>query len=150
LVFVSAGYLRSDLLAIRPDGRGDVTDTHVAWRAAKGAPLTPALLALGDELYAVNNTGLATCWDARTGQVHWQEKIGGPHSAAPVAAEDRLYFLAEDGTSTVLRAGRRFEVLATNRLGEAAFASAAVIDGSILIRTTKHLYRIAETTTAPR
>lgn len=148
LVFVSAGYLRSDLLAIRPDGHGDVTDTHVAWRAAKGAPLAPALLALGDELYAVNNAGLATCWDARTGLVHWQEKIGGPHSAAPLAAEGRLYFLAEDGTTTVLRAGRTFAVLATNRLGEPAFASPAAIDGALILRTTKNLYRVSESTRA--
>ena len=145
LVFVSAGYLRSDLLAIRPDGRGDVTDTHVVWRASKGAPLGPALLALGDELYAVNHAGLATCWDARTGQVHWQEKIGGPHSAAPLAANGRLYFLAESGTTTVLKAGREFAVLATNLLGETAFASPAAIDGALFIRTTHHLYRIGET-----
>ena len=148
LVFVSAGYLRSDLLAIRPDGHGDVTDTHVAWRAAKGAPLAPALLPLGDELYAVNNAGLATCWAARTGQVHWQEKIGGPHTAAPFAAEGRLYFLAEDGTTTVLQAGRTFTLLATNRLGEPAFASPAAIEGAVILRTTKNLYRIGETPTA--
>ena len=145
LVFVSAGYLRSDLLAIRPDGRGDVTDTHVVWRASKGAPLGPALLALGDELYAVNQAGLATCWDARTGQVHWQEKIGGPHSAAPLAANGRLYFLAESGATTVLKAGREFAVLATNLLDETAFASPAAIDGALFIRTTHHLYRIGET-----
>ncbi len=148
LVFVAAGYVRSDLLAIRPDGHGDVSDTHVAWRASKGAPLAPALLALGDELYAVNNAGLATCWDAQTGHVHWQEKIGGTHSAAPLAANGRLYFLAEDGTTTVLKAGREFAVLATNLLGETAFASPAAIDGALFIRTTHHLYRISETATA--
>lgn len=149
LVFVSAGYLRSDLVAIRPDGHGDVTDTHVVWRASKGAPLAPALLPLGDELYAVNNSGLATCWDARTGQVHWQEKIGGPHSASPVAADGRLYFLAEDGTTTVLKAGREFVLLATNRLGEPAFASPAPVDGALFLRTTKHLYRLGGATAAP-
>lgn len=142
LVFVSAGQLRSDLLAIRPDGSGDVTDTHVAWRASKGAPLAPALVVLSDELYAVNNAGIATCWDARTGRVHWQERIGGPHSASPIAGAGRLYFLAEDGTTRVVPAGREFSLLATNPLGEPAFASPAATEGALFLRTTRHLYRL--------
>ncbi|HEY1109881.1 MAG TPA: PQQ-binding-like beta-propeller repeat protein, partial [Opitutaceae bacterium] len=89
LVFISTGYNRADLLAIKADGAGDVTDTHIAWRTSKGAPLTPSFLVVGDELYAVNDGGIATCWDARTGEVHWQQRIDGNFSASPLAAGDR-------------------------------------------------------------
>lgn len=146
LVFVATGYGRADLLAIRPDGTGDVTDTHIAWRTTKGAPLTPSVVAVGDELYGVADSGLATCWDARTGTVHWQEKIDGNFSASPVAADGKLYFISETGIVTVLRAAKTFEKLAVNRLGERALASFAVTDGTLFIRTEKHLWRIAGTT----
>ncbi|MEO6245530.1 MAG: PQQ-binding-like beta-propeller repeat protein, partial [Opitutaceae bacterium] len=84
LLFVSAGYLRTELLAIRPDGVGDVTDTQVAWRLAKGAPLTPGLVVAGDELYGVNDGGVASCWAAKTGDVIWQQRLRGNYSAAPI------------------------------------------------------------------
>ncbi|MBI5770751.1 MAG: PQQ-like beta-propeller repeat protein [Verrucomicrobia bacterium] len=142
LLFIGTGYNRADLLAIRAGGTGDVTDTHVAWRTTKGAPLTPSLLALGDELYGVDDKGVATCWDARTGKVHWQERIDGNYSASPVAADGRLYFQNETGTGTVLRAGRTFEKLAVNKLEERSLASYAIADGAIFLRTAGHLYRI--------
>jgi outer membrane protein assembly factor BamB len=142
LVFVSAGYLRTDLFAIRPDGAGDVTNTHVAWRTSKGAPTTPALVTLGDELFAVNDAGVATCWDARSGRVHWQERLPGNYSAAPIAMGGRLIFINEDGLATVVKAAREFVVLATNPLGEPTLASPAVGDGGLFIRTTAHVWRI--------
>lgn len=143
LVFLSSGFDRADLLAIRPNGQGDVTDTHVAWRTTKGAPLTPSLLVLGDELYGVNDAGIATCWDARTGTVHWQEKIEGNYSASPLGAPGRVYFQSENGIGVVIAAGRTFRKLATNDLGEKTFASYVVIGDEFLIRTERHLYRIA-------
>lgn len=144
LVFISTGYNRADLLAIKADGAGDVTDTHIAWRTSKGAPLTPSFLVVGDELYAVNDGGIATCWDARTGEVHWQQRIDGNFSASPLAAGDRLYFQSETGICTVLKAGKTFEKLAVNKLEERSLASFAVIDRALLIRTAAHLYRIEE------
>lgn len=143
LVFIGTGYNRADLLAIRLDGAGDVTDTHVAWRTTKGAPLTPSVLALGDELYAVNDAGIASCWDAKTGAPLWQERLEGNYSASPIAAEGRLYFQNETGTGTVIEAGRTFTKLATNVLGERTLASYAVAENALFIRTEKHLYRIA-------
>lgn len=143
LVFVATGYNRADLLAIRPDGEGDVTDTHVAWRTTKGAPLTPSVIAVGEELYAVSDMGVASCFDARTGTVHWQERLDGNYSASPVAAEGRLYFQNETGTGTVLKAGRTFQKLATNKLEGRTLASYAVAGRSLFIRTDRHLYRIA-------
>ncbi len=143
LVFVATGFNRADLLAIRPDGEGDVTDTHIAWRTTKGAPLTPSVVVVGDELYAVADSGVASCFDAKTGAVHWQEKIEGNYSASPITAEGRVYFLSEEGVGTVLKASRTFEKLAVSKLGERTLASYAVVPGALLIRGEKHLFRIA-------
>jgi outer membrane protein assembly factor BamB len=143
LVFVCNGYPSATLLAIRPDGRGDVTDTHVAWRYRKSVvPHVPSPLLAGDELYLVSDHGVATCLDARTGKVHWQERIGGDHSASPLFADGKVYFQDETGLGTVLRAGKEFRVLARNPLGERTLASYAAADGALFIRTENHLYRI--------
>src|SRR5262249_44197193 len=83
-VFIATGYNTPNVMAIRPDGHGDVTSTHVAWTIKKAAPHTPSLLLVGDELYLVSDKGIATCVDARTGQEHWQERIGGSFSASPL------------------------------------------------------------------
>jgi outer membrane protein assembly factor BamB len=142
LLFIGTGYNRADLLAIRADGSGDVTDTHIAWRTTKGAPLTPSVVVVGDELYAVNDAGIATCWDTKTGTVHWSERLEGNYSASPIAVGDHLYFMSENGIGTVLKASRTFTKVATNLLEERALASYAVVENSLLIRTAGHLYRI--------
>jgi outer membrane protein assembly factor BamB len=142
LIFVGTGYNRADLLAIRPGGQGDVTDTHIAWRTTKGAPLTPSVLVVGEELYVVADMGVASCFDAKTGTLHWQEKIEGNYSASPLHAEGRIYFQNETGTGTVLKAGREFVTLATNKLEERTLASYAVTENAFLIRTATQLYRI--------
>ena len=142
LLFIATGFNRADLLAIRPDGAGDVTDTHVAWRTTKGAPLTPSVVVAGDELYGVADSGIATCWDAKTGTVHWQERLEGNYSASPIVAEGKIFFLSEEGVGTVVKAAQTFEKIATNKLEERALASYAVADGALFIRTAGHLYRI--------
>lgn len=142
LVFLSTGYDTPEFLAIRADGTGDVTKSHVAWNLKKGAPLTPSPLLVGDELYLVSDLGIASCLNARTGKVHWQERIGGAHSASPLHADGKVYCQSEEGVGTVLKAGKKFEVLARNNLGERTLASYAAADGVLFIRTEKHLYRI--------
>jgi outer membrane protein assembly factor BamB len=142
MVYISTGFDAPVVLAIRPDGRGDVTETHVAWKQAKGAPNTPSLLLVGDELYMVADRGVATCADARTGQIHWQQRVPETYSASPFAAEGRLYLLSEKGTGVVLRCGKKFEQLAANALDERSLASCAVADGALYVRTEKHLFRI--------
>ncbi len=142
LVFLSTGYDTPELLAIRPDGQGDVTDTHIAWKTRRSAPNTPSPLLVGNELYLVSDAGTASCLDAQTGKVHWQERVGGAYSASPVFGVGRIYLLAEDGQTVVLKAGKEFEVLARNPLGERALASPAAADGALYIRTEKQLFRI--------
>src|SRR5262249_40680378 len=126
LVFICTGFDAPSLLAIRPDGRGDVTETHVAWTARKNVPLTPSLLLVGDELYMVSDYGVASCVDARTGKVHWQERLGGNFSASPLFTSSKVYFQSEEGVGVVIKAGKRFELLAKNPLGERTLASYAV------------------------
>lgn len=142
LVFVSTGFDSPSMLAIRPDGRGNVTDTHVAWRLARGAPHTPSPLLVGEELYLVSDRGVASCVNAKTGQIHWQERLGGNYSASPLHAARRIYFQSEDGVGTVIEAAKTFRQLARNDLEERTLASYAVTGDALLIRTEKHLYRI--------
>lgn len=144
LLFVSSGYDAAVLYAIRPEGAsGDATGTHVAWQTGKGAPNTPSVLPLGGDVYFVADNGIATCADARTGKVHWTERLEGEFSASPVAAEGRVYFQSEDGVGFVVRASKSFELLAENDLGERSLASYAVTDGAMFIRTENHLWKIA-------
>jgi outer membrane protein assembly factor BamB len=142
LVYIATGFQEPSLIAVRPDGTGDVTRSHVAWTLRRSAPHTPSPLAVGDELYIVNDMGIATCLDGRTGETHWRERIGGNHSASPVLADGRIYFLSEEGVATVVAPGKTFQKLATNALDGAALASMAVADRSIYIRTDTALYRL--------
>lgn len=144
MVYVATGFQVPSLLAVRTDGRGDVTDTHTAWTLRRGAPLTPSPLLVGDELYIVSDLGIATCLDARTGETHWRERLGGNFSASPVFADGRIYFQSEEGVTTVVAPSPDYRELATNRLDGITLASMAVADGSLFIRTHDHLYRIAD------
>jgi outer membrane protein assembly factor BamB len=142
LVYITTGFFQPAVMAIRPDGTGDVTRTHVAWTTTRGAPFTPSPIAVGDELYIINDLGVLSCVDARTGTLHWQQRIGGNYSASPVFADGRIYFLSEEGVATVIAPGTTFRKLAVNELGGATLASMAVANGSIFIRSLTHLYRI--------
>jgi outer membrane protein assembly factor BamB len=145
LVFLSTSYDSPTVLAIRPDGQGDVTDTHVKWSLKKGAPHTPSLLLIGEELYMVSDNGLASCVDAKTGKVHWSKRLSGKgYSASPIAAGGRVYFLAENGVGTVVKAGKTFELVSNNDIGERTLASYAVSDGALFLRTASKLYRLGK------
>jgi outer membrane protein assembly factor BamB len=146
LVFLCSGFFEPVLLAVRPDGQRDVTDSHVAWTLKRGAPLTPSPLLAGEYLYVVSDNGIATCLDARTGAIHWRERLGGNFSASPVYADGHIYFLNEDGETTVVTAGQQFHKLATNRLDGRTLASTAISGGAIFIRTDKNLYCIEKRT----
>jgi outer membrane protein assembly factor BamB len=143
LLFVSSGFDAAVFHAIKPGGAsGDATATNIAWTQRKAAPHTPSAVVVGDEVYFVSDAGVATCADARTGDVHWSERLGGNFSASPVVAEGRIYFQNEAGIGYVLKAGKTYELLATNDLGEKSLASYAVTDGALFIRTESHLRKI--------
>jgi outer membrane protein assembly factor BamB len=142
LVYLATGFNEPTLIAVRPDGHGDVTGTHLAWTQRRGAPYTPSPIVVGDHLYYVSDTGVLTQADARSGTVRWQHRLGGNYSASPVLAGGRLYFLSEEGVTSVLAPGEEFVLLATNRLDGPTLASMAVDGGTVYIRSTTHLYRI--------
>ena len=144
LVYLSTGFNEPVLLAVRPTGEGDVSDSEIAWRLRRGAPLTVSPILVGDELYTVTDAGIATCINALTGAIHWQQRLGGNHSASPVHAGGRIYFQNEEGVTTVIAPGTEFEQLARNELDGSTLASVAVSDGAFFVRTGTHLYRIEE------
>ena len=142
LVFIGTGFQEPSMLAVRPTGTGDVTETHVAYTIERGAPFTPSPLIVGDEFYMVSDIGVASCLDVRTGKIHWQQRVGGNYSASPVFADGRIYFLSEEGVATVIAPGMEFRRLAVNTLDGTTFASIAVSGGTLFIRSDAYLYRI--------
>ena len=143
LVFICTGFQQPSLLAVRLDGRGDVTKSHVAWTLKRGVPFTPSPLLVGEELYLISDNGIASCLNAKTGNPYWQVRLGGNHSASPIYADGRIYFLSEEGESVVIAPGKQFKALAQNQLDGPTLASMAVSGGSIFIRSQTHLYRLS-------
>jgi outer membrane protein assembly factor BamB len=143
-VYVPSGFPRGTLLAIRPDGRGDVTASHVAWKATRAVPSKPSPVLAGDLLFTISDSGLASALDARTGQVVWTSRVGGNFSASPLRAGNRIYVFSEEGKTTVFEAGRTYTVLAENELEDGFMASPAVDGRALILRTRSHLYRIEE------
>ena len=99
------------------------------------------MIATGNELYMVSDGGIASCLDAKTGKAHWSERLGGGHSASPILANGRIYFVSEPGVVNVVAADKEYKLLASNKLGERSLASPAVADGALFIRTSNHLWR---------
>ncbi|UCD50525.1 MAG: PQQ-like beta-propeller repeat protein [Phycisphaerales bacterium] len=139
LVFISSSWPKRHLLAIRPDGCGNVTKTHIAWSDTRGAPYVPSMIVAGDFLLAVNRAGIAYCYEAATGKVLWQERLGR-HHASPVLIEGLVYLINDDGQINVIKPGPQFERVAQYELGESCYASPAISDGHVLLRGFQHLY----------
>jgi outer membrane protein assembly factor BamB len=142
LVFINTeGGLR--LLAVRPDGTGNVTRTHIAWTCGKATPKRPSQLIVKDHLYMVNEAGIVSCLDVKTGKATWTHRMGGRHVASPIHADGRIYFFDEDGRSRVIEANpEKFRLLSENQLAAGCMASPAVLDNALIVRTKTHLYRI--------
>jgi len=136
LVFFPTGFNTGQIFAVRP------ATGEIVWKSARGAPNKPSLLLVGDLLFMVNDGGIATCLDARTGAEVWHARLPDNYSASPVAAGGRVYFFSEDGTATVIDAAREFRVLARNTLDEGFMASPAIDGRALFLRTRTHLYRI--------
>ena len=146
LVYVFTSGLNNFLLGIRPNGSGNVTETHVAWSTKKSTPSIPSPIVVDDLLFMVtDNGGIVRCLDATTGEEIWKKRLGGDHWASPILANGRLYFVSKSGEVVVLSATReKPQVLAENRLNARFIASPAVASDSLLLRSTTHLYCIAE------
>ena len=141
-VFATGGYPERHTLAIRPGGKGNVTDTHIAWRTTRGAAFVPSPIISGRYLLMVADSGIASCFEARTGKRHWMERLPGGHSPSPVSADGLVYFVSDRGVTTVIRPSETFAVIAKNELGEPVSASPAISQGQIFLRTHQHLYCI--------
>jgi outer membrane protein assembly factor BamB len=145
LVYLSTGFSKADLLAIRPDGRGDVTETHVAWKVTKGIGNKPSPLVVDDLIYSVSDTGgVVSCLDAKTGAEVWQYRVGGgAHTSSLLFGDGAIYAFAEDGSAIALRPGREFVELGRGRLDEGGVKATPAIAGrSIFLRSESHLYRL--------
>ena len=142
IVYSSRGHRSGPYLAIRVGGEGDVSESHVKWRVATGAPYVSSLLYYQGLLYMATERGIATCLDAESGDTVWRERLDGVFTASPVAADGKVYLTNEDGETFVLAAGREFKILARNPLGERTVGSLAISNGRIFLRTDDHLFSI--------
>jgi outer membrane protein assembly factor BamB len=149
LLVFAGGYRGRPLFALKPGAKGDVSvpesassGPFLAWRTERGGPYTTTPLAYRGVVYAVRDEGILNAYDLATGQRIFQERTGATHAASPVASDGRVYLAAEGGEVLVLKAGRTFEVLAKNDMGEPCMATPAIANGTLYVRTQGHLYGI--------
>ncbi len=144
-LYTSRGHRAGPYMAIRLGGRGDVGETHVAWKVPTGAPYISSILYYDGVIYMANGGGIVTAVNAESGRRLWQDRLGGIYSASPLAGDGKVYFFSESGETLVVRAGSGLEVLARNDLGERVVSSPAVSDGHIFIRTDESLIAVGTT-----
>lgn len=150
LAFIVTGLRTKEMWAVKADGRGNITDTHVAWKLSTHIGKYASPLLVDGLIYTPADESFVTCLEAATGQVVWTERIGGKYAASPIYADGRLYFFSQDGTTTVLKPGRTFEALATNKLDAGFMASPAADDKAFYLRTKTHLYRVESENTVAK
>ncbi len=144
LVFASGGFPEKELLAIRADGKGDVTKTHVEWRTRKGVAYVPSPLYHDDYLYVVSDDGMATCFETASGKQIWQERLSGAFSSSPILVGSLVYVTNEAGLTFVLKTGPKFEIVAKNDLGDSVLATPAACGDRLYLRTSRFLYCIGK------
>jgi outer membrane protein assembly factor BamB len=143
ILFITGGYPDHHLLGIRPEGKGNVTRSHIRWRHhTSDASYVPSPIGRGKYFFVVSDQGMASCYEAKTGKRQWRHRLGRRHSASIVAAGEYLYFPDDDGITWVLKAAGKFERVSKNELGEACYSSPAISRGQIFLRTVGHLYCI--------
>jgi hypothetical protein len=138
-VFITGGFPDHHILAIRPDGRGNVSQTHIVWRTTQGAAYVPSPVLCGHYFLIVSDSGVAHCFEAKNGNLLWKERFGEEH-AALVYAQGKVFCLNDKGVMNIAEAGPRFTRLAQNDIGERCFASPAISRGQIFLRSDKHLF----------
>jgi len=146
LLFICTGYVTQHLMAIDPEGSGDITKTNVKWVARKFVPNTPTPLIVGEELYTIADQGTMSCLDAKTGKVHWAERLKGKaFSASPILSDGKIYITSEDGIGSVIAADKtKLDVIQTNDMKEKTFASIVPANGAIYLRTETTLFKFAD------
>jgi outer membrane protein assembly factor BamB len=155
LIFVANGYPPvQPIYAFKTGATGNISlqpgeesNAAMAWGKKRGGPYQPTPIVYGDLLYVVGNSGIIAACDAKTGERLYQERLsksGSAHSASPVAADGKIYVPGEDGDVFVVKAGPKFELLATNPVGEVLMATPAIVPGMIVIRGQNHIFGIAE------
>ena len=141
LLFMTGGFPDHHILAIKPDGHGNVTKSKIVWRTNRGVSYVPSPISVGDYFFVVSDGGIAHCFEAKSGKIMWQERMG-EHHASLVSAEGLVYFLNDNGEMHVAKAAPTYKLVAKNDLGEKTFASAAISQGQIFVRSDKHLFCI--------
>ncbi len=144
VIYASSGFEKTTLRAVKLGGKGDVTSSHILWEQKKGAPTQPSPVFVKPYLYTITDGGIVNCYNPKTGEIVYAERVGGNHCASPVYADGRIYFLNEAGEATVIATGPKFEILAKNPLGEKAQASISPSNGHLFIRTEKTLWCIGK------
>lgn len=142
LAYVPTGFGKAELLAVRVNGQGELTEASIAWSYRKQMPRTPSPVLVKDLIYTLADNGTVTCLDAVTGTEVWSERLKGKYAASLLYGNGRIYCVDQEGLTTVLKAGRAFEILAENTLESGCMASPAVSDGALFLRTATHLYCI--------
>lgn len=143
LIYLTSGH-NMNLLAVKQGGTGDLTPDSVVWRTKRSVPTRPSLLLIDDLLYMVNDGGIASCLEAKTGKEVWQKRLGGAFSSSPIYAAGHIYMCDDSGKTHVLAAGRDPNEVVVNKLDTGCMASPAVVGDSLLLRTKTHLYCIGE------
>ena len=146
LLFMTCGFPDRYIQLIRPDGRGNVTKSHVVFQTDKDCSYVPSPIAAGKYFLVVSDTGVATCYDGKTGRTYWRQRLNGRHSASLVSANGLVYFTSDRGETAVVKPGPEFNLVATNNLNEKTDASPAISDAQIFIRSWDNLYCIANPT----
>ena len=144
LALFVTGLGTTELLGVRVDGQGDVTETHVAWKVASNVAKTASPLVIDGLLYMVSDEGMLTCLEAATGKEVWRQRIGGNYSASPIFGDGHIYLFSQQGKTSVINPGRTFELVATNSLANGFMASPAVAGKGLYLRTKTHLYRVED------
>ncbi len=144
LVYISAGDGGDSLVAVRADGSGDVTGSHMVWKTGKTVPKRASQLIVGDLFFMGNDSGVVTCLNAKTGKLHWQKRLDGEYWASPLYADGRIYLISKDGKAAVIAAKPELEVLAENVLDASFNASPAVAGDDLILRSFTHLYCIGK------
>lgn len=149
LVYITGGYPDHHILAIKPDGAGNVTRSKIVWRTNKGVAYVPSPIIEDDYFLVVSDSGVAHCFDAATGKLQWQERMG-EHHASLVSANGHVYFLNDNGVTHVVKPGPEYNLVSKNELGERTFASPAISDGQVFIRGDQHFFCIGQSGRPPK